>query len=138
MARSRQIQEGTGSTGNLCWSLCSLRDAAESHTGVCNVTQVLKPCCTKCHSHCSCHRPRKHNNLSCTRLSCHSFNPNALTIDFCITFICRTCLPPAPRGSAASLTSSPECQQLSIIGGHRGTLLFPAKAMITWDLETGV
>lgn len=117
-ARSRQIQEETGSTGNLCWSHCSLMDAVVSHTGVCNGTQVLNPCCTKCHSQCSYHRCKKCNNLSCTRLSCHSFNPNALTIDFCTTFLCRTCLSPALRGSAASPASSSQCQRLSIIRGH--------------------
>lgn len=135
---SRQIQEGTGRTGNLCWSHCSLVDAVVSHTGVCNVTQVPNPCRTEFHSQCSYHRPKKYNNPSCTRLSCPSFNPKALTIDFCTTFLFRTCLPPVLRGSAASPASSPVSAAEHRWGTQWGTLLFPGKAMITWDLETGV
>lgn len=122
-ANAWQLQPGQGRSKRgqavqETWSHCSLMDAVVSHTGVCNGTQVLNPCCTKCHSQCSYHRRKKCNNLSCTRLSCYSFNPNALTIDFCTTFLCRTCLSPALRGSTASPASSPQCQQLSIIKGH--------------------
>ena len=79
------------------------------HTGVCKATQVLSPRYTKCHNQCSYHRPKKNNNPGCVRLSCHSFNPNALTIDFCTSFLHSTrYLPPALRtGSATSLASSP-------------------------------
>lgn len=81
-----------------------------------------KPRLHQVHSQCSYHTHKKCNNLSCTRLSWCSFNPNALTIDFCTTFLCRTCFPPALRGSAASLAPSPQCQQLNIVRGHREEL----------------
>ncbi|KAL9838486.1 uncharacterized protein GJ701_009694 [Geothlypis trichas] len=41
-------------------------------------------------------------------------------------------------GAPDTFTPGPVCHLLSILRGHTGTLLFPAKAMFTWDVETAV